>query len=325
MTLIRDRPKKPGMIHTDEAYLRIVLDAIIVCARYKPKFGQGTRGGGLTFEGFRELYQQDTFYSWFGLDNPLTELSNAAFNHQSMSLKDDRQLPIPLDFDVSEVFWKDTCFVLQGAAENPPGAASVVFGDARQLPDAVDGPFDLVITSPPYANRMSYIRELRPYMYWLGFLDSGRAAGELDWSAIGGTWGVATSRLTDCERSAESLIHSLLEAALDGIANHSNKNGQILSNYVARYFEDLWEHFKSLITVLADGSDLHYVVGNSTFYGVLLPVGRIYAAMLKRLGFQDVRCRTIRKGNSKKELFEFDVSARWGGPKCPMWQRTARP
>ncbi len=59
------------MNHLDEEYLQIVLDAIRVCARYKPKFGQGAKGGGLTFEGFRDLYRKDAFYSWFGLDNPL--------------------------------------------------------------------------------------------------------------------------------------------------------------------------------------------------------------------------------------------------------------
>jgi hypothetical protein len=42
---------------------------------------------------------------------------------------------------------------------------------------------------------MSYIRELRPYMYWLGYLQNAREAGELDWKAIGGTWGCATSRV----------------------------------------------------------------------------------------------------------------------------------
>ena len=170
---------------------------------------------------------------------------------------------------------------------------------------------------------MSYIRELRPYMYWLGFLDSGRAAGELDWSAIGGTWGVATSRLADWECSTESRVHPLLEVALDRIAHHGNKNGKILSNYVARYFEDLWKHFNSLIPVLADGSELHYIVGNSTFYGVLLPVEQIYAAMLERLGFQNVGCRAIRKRNSKKELFEFDVSARWSKKGERIRQRAA--
>ena len=56
----------------------IVLDAIRVCAKYKPKFGQGAKGGGLTFDGFRELYQRDVFYSWFGLDNPLMYAAHKA-------------------------------------------------------------------------------------------------------------------------------------------------------------------------------------------------------------------------------------------------------
>ncbi len=62
----------------DEEYLQIVLDAIRVSSQYKPKFGQGTRGGGLTFEQFRELYQRDMFYSWFGLDNPMMYAAHKA-------------------------------------------------------------------------------------------------------------------------------------------------------------------------------------------------------------------------------------------------------
>lgn len=77
----------------------------------------------------------------------------------------------------------------------------------------------------------------------------------------------------------------------------------------------MWEHFNSVVSVLSKGSELHYIVGNSTFYGVLLSVEKMYVAMLERLGFQDVECRAIRKRNSKKELFEFDVSARWLGRK----------
>ena len=243
----------------------------------------------------------------------LIELSNAAFNHQSMSFRDNGQLRIPLDVDMGQMFSDDVRFVLEGAGDNPNGTGQVAFGDARKLLEAVDGHFDLVITSPPYANRMSYVRELRPYMYWLEFLDNGRDAGELDWSAIGGTWGVATSRLIDWERPRETFKHPLLDAALDRIAHHDNKSGKILANYVAKYFNDMWDHFSSLAPVLSKGSELHYIVGNSTFYGVLLSVERLCAAMLERLGFEAVEYRTLRKRNSKKELFEFDVSARWNG------------
>jgi len=42
----------------------------------------------------------------------------------------------------------------------------------------------------------------------------------------------------------------------------------------------------------------------------MLPVEAIYAAMFKSVGFVDVEVKTIRKRSSKKELFEFVVSAR---------------
>ena len=122
-------------------------------------------------------------------------LSAAAFNHQSMSFKDASQSKLDLAVDEGELFRQELRFVTESARYNPKGSVSVVLGDSRRVEDCFDEPFDLVVTSPPYANRMSYIRELRPYMYWLGYLQNGREAGELDWQAIGGTWGVATSRL----------------------------------------------------------------------------------------------------------------------------------
>jgi len=54
---------------SDEAYLALILDALAVCRNYKPKFGQGSKAG-LTLDEFQELYQQDAFYTWFGLDSP---------------------------------------------------------------------------------------------------------------------------------------------------------------------------------------------------------------------------------------------------------------
>ncbi len=62
----------------DARYLRVVLEPIRVCAHYKPKFGQGAKGGGLTLEQFRTLYQADPFYNWFGLDNPMMYAAHKA-------------------------------------------------------------------------------------------------------------------------------------------------------------------------------------------------------------------------------------------------------
>jgi len=241
----------------------------------------------------------------------LIQLSNAAFNHQSMSFKDDGKFDTNFDVDMACVFYEDVSFVLSGASENPIGDAHVVFGDSRNPAEVVDGPFDLVVTSPPYANRMSYIRELRPYMYWLGFLINGRDSGELDWTAIGGTWGIATSRLTDWKRPTDCFESTHLSKVLGQIALADNKNGAVLANYVAKYFNDMWDHFRRLTPVLNKRAELHYIVGNSTFYGTLVSTELLYTEMLSALGYRKVECRAIRKRNSKKELVEFDVVAQW--------------
>jgi hypothetical protein len=65
-------------VSNDEKYLELILEPIRVCAHYKPKFGQGAYGGGLTLPQFQTLYQADPFYSWFGLDNPLMYAAHKA-------------------------------------------------------------------------------------------------------------------------------------------------------------------------------------------------------------------------------------------------------
>lgn len=244
----------------------------------------------------------------------LIQLSNASFNHQSMSFKNEDQHELELRADPASVFWDDLKFVLQGAADNPSGKAEVIQTDARQLDRAVTRRFDVLITSPPYANRMSYIRELRPYMYWLGFLQNGRDAGELDWLAIGGTWGVATSRLAEWNGHKEIWMPDTLQSVVAEIAHGDNKNGALLSTYVSKYCSDMSLHFSTLGSILKPGASVHYIVGNSTFYGVLVPTEEVYAAMLRHYGFKDVAVRAIRKRNSKKELVEFDVAGTWPGP-----------
>ena len=61
----------------DAQYLKTVVDPIRVCAKYKPKFGQG-RSLGLALPEFQALYQADPFYAWFGLDNPLMYAAHKA-------------------------------------------------------------------------------------------------------------------------------------------------------------------------------------------------------------------------------------------------------
>ncbi len=70
--------------HHDQAYLETMLGPIRVCARYRPKLGQGGRRnmadaeGGVTAEQFLALYGADPFYHWIGLDNPLMYAAHKA-------------------------------------------------------------------------------------------------------------------------------------------------------------------------------------------------------------------------------------------------------
>lgn len=238
-------------------------------------------------------------------------LSAAAFNHQSMSFRDKAQSKLDLAVDENELFRQELRFVTEGASFNPTGKVSVVLGDSRTVQRCFDESFDVVVTSPPYANRMSYIRELRPYMYWLGYLQNGREAGELDWQAIGGTWGVATSRLGKWQRATDVRLPDQLLDAVGRIAESGRSNGSALAAYVEKYGEDMAQHLASVGRVLRPGARAHYIVGNSVFYGVLVSIEEVYAALMRRAGFEKVAVRPIRKRNSKKELVEFCVSGIW--------------
>ncbi|HVB26180.1 MAG TPA: hypothetical protein VNG51_29850 [Ktedonobacteraceae bacterium] len=121
------------------------------------------------------------------------------------------------------MYQQDIEYILNSASDNPLVNAKLVQGDSRHVEAYVDGKYDLVVTSPPYPNRMSYIRELRPYMYWLGYFEEAREAGELDWQAIGGTWGVATSRLTQWQSSNDTYCPKYLKTIVEKIAQAENK------------------------------------------------------------------------------------------------------
>jgi len=231
--------------------------------------------------------------------------SNAAFNHQSMSFKDGCETMVNDTELIFSAFNDAVKHIATSICKSLPGHVDVMQADARYLNGTFLSRYDCVITSPPYVNRMSYIRELRPYMYWLGYLVTTRDAGEMDWQAIGGTWGIATSRLSDWQ-SQGNYQSSKLKQNVGEIAEKS----EVLANYVHKYMEDIFAHFTSLHHLLQPQARLLYIVGNSKFYDTLVPVQEFYADMMKRVGFQNINIKIIRKRNSKKELFEYLVSAR---------------
>ena len=231
--------------------------------------------------------------------------ANVSFGHQSMSFAQAAS-KTPSAARVStglrEAF---TPIAKAASVALPKSPRRVHLGDARTVAKHVtSSAFGTVVTSPPYANRMSYVRELRPYMYWLGYLEQASDAGELDWQAIGGTWGSATSRVAAWQSERKSPLDGL-DVITSKIARHSD----VLARYVGKYFVDMLLHVQSLSGVVARGGQVHYVVGNSKFFDVVLPVERIFAEIFELCGFRAASITTLRKRTSKPELFEYLVSA----------------
>jgi len=63
-------PVVPTLEKQDQVYCKILIDAIHVSKEYRPRFG-GQRKKGYALEEFKDLYGNDPFYSWMGLDSPL--------------------------------------------------------------------------------------------------------------------------------------------------------------------------------------------------------------------------------------------------------------
>jgi hypothetical protein len=237
----------------------------------------------------------------------LITTANVSFGHQSMSFADADVATSGAAGRVAQAL-SDAFAPIASAARValPSSPRRVLLGDARQVAEATKKPaeFGTVITSPPYVNRMSYVRELRPYMYWLGHLEQASDAGELDWQAIGGTWGSATSRVAAWQSKDASPLPELA-ALTRRIAKHSD----VLARYVSKYFFDMLLHVRSVSGVVARGGQVHYVVGNSKFFDVLVPVERLFAEIFELCGFRDANVTTLRKRTSKRELYEYLVSA----------------
>jgi hypothetical protein len=220
--------------------------------------------------------------------------STASFNHQSMSFK--KQYNHSLfnrAADDINITWKAAEDDIYRSAQTEILLSPKAYlCDARQLSMFLPhNYYTCVITSPPYPNRMSYIRELRPYMYWLSYLNDGSVA-----TSNVGKW-------------LPNMKRPIPHAGFVEIVARISKKSDVLSRYVHKYFYDMIDHINELYIVVKPGGSVNYIVGNSKFYDVLLPVEEIFAALFEASGFVDVTVKPIRKRTSKKELYEYIVSA----------------
>lgn len=86
-----------------------------------------------------------------------------------------------------------------------------------------------------------------------------------------------------------------------------------MSQYVLKFFDDMFHHWSNLRAHLNEGADINYILGNSSFYGNYVETSDIVQEILLSLGYSNVNSRIIRKRNCKNHLYEYLITALWKG------------
>jgi hypothetical protein len=234
----------------------------------------------------------------------LVSVSNAKHNHVSLTFAK-KPLPTVEVADVLQCQFKNMVDDLRAVADAPAADVAIYRGNSKELSAVLPKrqKVSAVITSPPYPNRFSYARETRPHLFFFDFIENATAVGQLETDAIGGTWGKATSVLAAGVEPKNELVEHLLDPYLHRI--HSD--GNLMANYVVKYFNDIYDHAEQVAEVSRKRTRLAYVIGNSKFYDHPLPSDEILASIFGHFGFALDRIDRMRKRQSKTGLYEAVV------------------
>ncbi len=198
----------------------------------------------------------------------------------------------------------DDVLIVQKRRMNDDTAWQVIndsfFNCEQHLPPAT---VDLLITSPPYLNNYHYIRNTRPHLYWLGFVDKPQDTKQLEHENFGTYW--QTVRDRDYLGLDVELPNSDLAEKLEHIRTLNPEKGVYggngWANYAAAYFNDCYRFAKTMRYVLKPGCKAFIVIGNSILQGVDIPTDQYLGQIAEAAGLEllDIHMpRATRVGNS---------------------------
>jgi DNA modification methylase len=144
--------------------------------------------------------------------------------------------------------------------------------DARQLP-LTDSVVDLVVTSPPYANAIDYMRAHKFSLVWLGKSVSGLAALRAEY--------IGSERVGRREYAA---LPDRPEAKVQELSQLDATKARILR----KYFTDMGLVLREVGRVLRGDSVAVVVVGASMMRGIDVQTHRCLADIAQGLGFDVV-------------------------------------
>lgn len=157
--------------------------------------------------------------------------------------------------------------------------ARIVGNDAREIA-LPEEHVHLIVTSPPYAYAMDYVRMHKLSLYWLGENE----LTKLDELFIG------TERVYANQYSRDYKFHlPFTNEHIEAVSTKNRKKGYILY----KYFVDMESTFREMHRVLKKGGHATVVIGNSTVQQVVIPTHECFNEIAHDVGF-DVRKPLVR-------------------------------
>lgn len=202
-------------------------------------------------------------------------------------------------------------------SEHSGGSAEFLQGSClEQLSKLNDSAFDLVVTSPPYANRYDYTRTYALELAWMGLDQSGFSrlrqqmisATVENHSKYDGLDRVLGSRNTWQRATHQSGSHAALNEVLDSLRKHrSDLSNPNVIRLLEGYFLEMAYVVAELARVVQPGGTVVMVNDNVQYHGEHVPVDQILSDFAEGSGLVCERILTLPrgKGNSSQQMGRF--------------------
>lgn len=198
------------------------------------------------------------------------------------------------------------------------GYPTLLTGSCLELLRTIpDGAFDMVVTSPPYANRYDYTRTYALELAWMGFAQADFAAlrqrllsatveNKAKTEALDAVYGDNRETLDRAVRhyEAQGAVHEVLDILRDRQCELSNRNVLTL---IEQYFLEMAVVIAELGRIVRHGGTVFMVNDNVQYHGEELPVDFILADFAEASGFRCDRIWKLArgKGNSSQQMALF--------------------
>ena len=200
-------------------------------------------------------------------------------------------------YEIFKLKLVDMIHDILGVGGNPRGKITIRCRDARKTGLGKES-VDFVVTSPPYLNRNNYISQQKAELDFLGLVTSKDEYKAL----VKSTFRSHTD--SDLSNSISSTIDEV-QLIVDSITLEDGNNPKI-PHMICGYFDDLYDTLKELFRVSRKGATIAFVVGNTRWGGIVVPVDHLLLMLAEQIGFSPEKIMVTRlKGNSPQQMRRY--------------------